>query len=396
MTATMSAQSATIDGPRACQSHELAPTLDVGTAVMRLEQDRPPTWGHSWPHIYCAENLENVRIIKVGHQVVSSMAIFHTDVLARTGQGKTIMLRVGGINGVATLPEFRRHGFAGQLLLDCHAKMRADGCDIGLLVTGIHNWYRRFGWENGAQRWTFTVDRGSSCYLPVLDPALHVAEVTNAPSALAEIAILHRQAELGAQRRSELDGLLLTRLGNRVFGAWHHDKLVAYAVVRNHAVEEYGGPAATVAGLIRTIFEEADDSAASTSGQKNNFPWTLWMQIHTPPVDTGLGLLLGNLGLPCKQDYLGMICIMNPQQLMDKIAPRIRVEESAGAEEACGAGERGLKKEDTAQLILRTGHIQHYISRRQLVKLLFGPERPLTPFQDLQPLTFYQWPLDEV
>lgn len=369
-----------IDGPRACRPYELAPTLDVGTAVMRLERDVPPTWGHSWPHVYCPENLDNIRIIKVNDQVVSSMGIFTTSVRAYTAQAAEITLTVGGINGVATLSPFRRRGLAGQLLQDCHAKMRADGCDIALLSTGIDNWYRRFGWENGAQQWTFTIDRGSSSYLPPLDEALVMAEVTTTMSALSEVGTLHRAASLGSQRRAELDTLLFTRLGSRIFVARQDSRIMAYVVVRDNQVLEHGGPPATIAGLVRTLFEGTDDPALSTSGRnENDVPWTLRMTIHTPPVDDGMSHFLYNLGVPHSRTYLGMIRIINAQQLLHKIAPRFVFQE-----------------ETEEEILVRDGTSQHQIDRREMVKWLFGPER-LPSFADAGlPVTFYQWPLDWV
>ena len=52
-----------IDGPRGCSEHELAQVVDVGNIVMRITAGQPANWGHSWPHVYCASNMDNVRLI---------------------------------------------------------------------------------------------------------------------------------------------------------------------------------------------------------------------------------------------------------------------------------------------------------------------------------------------
>lgn len=308
------------------------------------------------------------------------MAIFTTTVRARTARGKEIMLSVGGINGVATLPEFRRRGFGGKLLLDCHAKMRANGCDIALLTTDIDNWYRRFGWERGAQRWTFTIDRGAHHYLPQLEDSLLVEEATMTTSALADVSHLHRAEPLGAQRRSELDSLLLNRLGNRLFVVRHTDRFLAYVVVRGDQILEHGGPSEVTAGLIRTIFEEADDCDLSTSGRdENDATSTLRMTIHTPPVHDGLSHLLDELGMPFNRTYLGMIYVVNPQQLMHKITPHLTIEETT-----------------EEQILIHNRTDQLRIGRREMVKLLFGPERISSFMKEGVPVSFYQWSLDWV
>ncbi|MEM7125360.1 MAG: GNAT family N-acetyltransferase [Chloroflexota bacterium] len=373
-----------IDGPRACDSFELGPAMDVGTDVMRISRGRPPTWGRSWPHIFCEENRENIRIIKVNHQVVSTMAIFPTEVQAGTVQGESIELVVGGISGVATYPEFRRRGFASQLMHDCQAKMRTDGCDIALLSTGIDNWYRGFGWERGAEAWTFEVDRGSVSYLPRLENTTQVEEITYNLSALARVVELHQQEVLGARRRPEHSVLLITRIGCRIYSASKNGRLQAYLVLRDNHVCEYCGQPSWVAGLIRTVFEELDDSSFSTTQiDERGLSLTLRMSIHTPPIDVGLGKLFYEQGLPHGRRYLGMIYIVNPQQLFEKIGVDVVVEKES-------------VEGDGKSLLLRYDSHLLQMNQRQLVKLIFGPERSTSPLSNYFPLSFYQWPLDLV
>ena len=240
-----------LDGPRACGEYELAQVLDVGNIVMRILAGRPANWGHSWPHVCCASNIENVRLIKVENQVVSSMAIFMTEV--RAGD---LTLKVGGINGVATLPEFRRHGLAGLLLEDCHAKMLSDGCDIGLLNTNICDWYRRFEWENGSTERVYRLDRGSIVYLPELK-GVDIEE--GVEEHLDEIITLHEGESCGARRERELYRILLSRPRYRTFLARRDGDTIAYAVVARGRIVECGGEAETVAGLIREVFARLDD-----------------------------------------------------------------------------------------------------------------------------------------
>ena len=92
--------------------------------------------------------------------MVTSVAIYSTPV--RTPRGTVL---VGGINAMATHPDYRRHGLGAAVLADAEAKMRADGHHIGLLGTRIQDWYRKTDWETAGQQWQFVFDRGNIEYL---------------------------------------------------------------------------------------------------------------------------------------------------------------------------------------------------------------------------------------
>ena len=360
-----------LDGPRGCREYELAQVLDVGNVVMRILAGRPANWGHSWPHVYCASNIDNVRLIKVEYQVVSSMAIFTTEV--RVG---ALTLKVGGINGVATLPEFRRHGLAGLLLEDCHAKMLSDGCDIGLLNTAIYDWYRRFDWENGSTEKVYYLDRGSIGYLPQLKD-VDIAE--GVEEHIDDVIALHEGESYAARRERGLYPILLSRPHYRTYLARRDGDTIAYAVVARGRIVEYGGEAETVAGLIREVFARLDDPNVSTSTVDDcREPLTGHLQVTASPSGNGLGDYLGEFRIPHQLAYLGMIRIINPAQLINKIAPRITVEEE---------GDKVILDDEGERL---------QMDRRGLVKLLFGPERVTSFADDILPFPFYQWPADKI
>ena len=55
---------------------------------------------------------------------------------------------MAGIANVATLPNYRGHGFASQLMRDAHEVIDSEDFLFGLLFTGIHDFYARLGWES--------------------------------------------------------------------------------------------------------------------------------------------------------------------------------------------------------------------------------------------------------
>ncbi len=64
---------------------------------------------------------------------------------------------LGGVCGVASLPEHRRKGYAGQLLRHALAAMREEGQPLSALHTPHPSLYRRYGWmfASSAVRYSF-------------------------------------------------------------------------------------------------------------------------------------------------------------------------------------------------------------------------------------------------
>ena len=58
---------------------------------------------------------------------------------------------MGGIAGVATWPEFRRHGMVKKLLIHALLTMKAAGQTISFLHPFEFSFYRKFGWETYAE-----------------------------------------------------------------------------------------------------------------------------------------------------------------------------------------------------------------------------------------------------
>lgn len=88
--------------------------------------------------------LEQIRIAEVDGKIVSHVWVAERPVFYR---GKVI-LPMGGIGGVGTLPEYRRKGLATSLLQDAIAYMEHKGHAISMLFTGINPFYAKLGWAD--------------------------------------------------------------------------------------------------------------------------------------------------------------------------------------------------------------------------------------------------------
>ena len=365
------------DGPRACGRYELAPLLDTVNLVLRIlatPQGRPtrsPRIGHDWAHVYNHENLDNIRLVMHGGRVVSSVGIFPGT--TRTDRGT---ISVGGINCFETVPEYRRRGIGEAVLLDAHQKMRADGHHIGLLTTTIEDYYRRYGWESAGRRLEFVLDRGNVGFLPEL-PEVDVTEDWR-PYA-EQLRALHELEPLVSPRAPELFALLAERKLDRLLVATRAGQAVAYAGAHGSVVREYGGDHEVTAGLVRVLFERLDDPRSSASTYAPGEDPTFSMTVAAPADADGLPGVLHATGIPQTMQYIGMVLILD--------AP--------GLFQALDITDISLTRRDGGWQ-LRRGSKTLEVAERELVKLVFGPERFPDFAPDVFPINFYQWPLDAV
>lgn len=361
------------DGPRACGRYDLAPLLDNANLVMRVLGAGPgrPTVGFDWSHIYNHSNLDNIRLISYKGRVISSIAIFPSEV--RTPAGT---ISVGGINCFATHPDYRRRGLGELVLLDAHRKMRSNGHHIGLLTTRIEDYYRRFHWEYGGWRLEFFLDRGNIDFLPEIRN-LNVTE--DWFQYLPEMKELHNEESIAADRSEELFELLLQRKCERVFVAVLGGKAVAYAAYVNGFIREYGGNTDYAAALVRAVFHKIDDLKTSASTYKPGEDPTFSMKLIAPDTTLGLSGMLSNLGIQRSMESIGMVRILDLPGLLKSL----------------NLGEVETERREHGWRLHR-GSATLDVTEREAVKLVFGPERYPDFSPDLFPVDFFQWPMDIV
>jgi hypothetical protein len=306
-------------------------------------------------------------------------------------------LRVGGINCVGTLQEYRRHGLGSQVMEAAQAKMRDLGCHVGLLVTGITNWYRKLGWEEAGGVRSYRLNRGNIRLLPPLSTGVsyRFAEAGDEEAA-AEVVRLRNQDLLGATRSvASFRQLHAARKSPQILLAEAEGVAISYLLVRENFVMEWGGNAQSVAGLVRSYFETLDDPALSTS-QRNSAAGPVALQNLTLPTPISffsskharkkvhpwqhpLVTLLDAVCIPYATEYLGMMYVVDPRPILDAYGLSAVEVETEGDE-----------------FILRYGDERVKLTRNQLAKLFFGPERISNFAADLFPLPFWQWILEKV
>ena len=366
-----------IDGPRAPRAHEFEELVAQVNGVMREEVGAAPTYGQEWPRIYCLENLENVRVLRVDGRIVSSAAIYPHQ--ARFGNAR---LRIGGITGVATDSAYRRRGYATRVMQACIERMAELGCHLSLLGSGVPSWYRKLGWEYAGMERRYQFSRGNRHLLPT-DTDLEMRTVGDGD--FERLAAIHAARSLGGVRSVDLlRSMWSPKPGAAVWVAPRDGEVGAYVRVRGTSVTEYGGPAELVLPMLACLLESWDDPAVPTSTrsieerQINTKP-TVHASLDAPWRPDDVTEALDALGILRSAGYVRMIRIEDPQGLVSAYG---RTDLNARA--------------DGDRIVVETGDRTLRLSRTDAVKLFFGPERPVQPDVDGLPLVFHVWLADRV
>lgn len=379
----------TLDGPRPARLEEREDLIGMVNLIFRIAAGREPTIGRDWPHVYTPSNLENVMVVSdpsQGGKVVASTGVWASE--TRVGDA---ILRVGGINCVGTLQEYRRHGLGSQVMQAAQARMSELDCHAGLLVTGIMNWYRKLGWEEAGGVRSYRLNRGNIGLLPPLATGIRcrfatvnetVNEEAEEDEVAAQVVRLRNQDRLGATRTLEgFRQLYAARRSPQIVLAESEGVAIAYILVRENLVLEWGGNAQSIAALVRIYFETLDDPETSTS-QRNEAGRPAALQnltLMTPTWQHPLLTLLDAVRLPYATEYLGMLFVVDPRRILDAYALSSVKVERVGNE-----------------FVLEYKGERAQFTRNQLAKLFFGPERISNFATDLFPLPFWQWILEKV
>jgi len=346
---------------------------------MRTDKGAQPTIAGDYPHIYAPENLGDVFIVKDGSRVVSSTGIWINTVQVRGTQ-----LRVAGINAVVTLPEYRRQGLGGNVMLAWQQHMSDQGCHLGFLGTGLYNWYRALGWERASVECWYAFDRGNIEYFPSLPEHVEVGrfhDLLRMRLADELLDIRHAEGLGGVRTPNLLRRLFVAKKVSSVYAARQGIRMAAYLFTRGDTVVEWGGEAALIAGLVRAWFKDTDEPAASTSGRDAEYPpvGQHSISLMAPAGGHPFVDLLESQRFPCHVHPRRMLYLVDPQAVLA----------------AFGIGDIRISPEGESFIVER-GADRITVDRHQLTKLLFGPERISDLGADLLPLPFWQWLLEHV
>ncbi len=343
-----------LDGPRACRPEELSELLELVNCVFRTSQGRPPGIGDTYRHIYCEENLELVRVIRIDGAIRASVGLFPFELAAGPHTFSAL-----GLNCTTCHPDWRRRGLGAMLMNDATHLTEQKGLDMIHLAGGVPEWYRELGYEQAGSRVLYHFDRGNIELLPRLDCEI----TTDLDGHIEQLHALFLAQRSGNMRSLHNTRQSFARYPGDLLAATRVGEVQAYLFVQGNGVIECAGePADLIAGLTRELFERRDraNEGASTTGRDENHKVlrNVLVELEVSPLRTDLIALLDGIGIPCERSYWHMVRITDPPAL----AKRIGFE---GTIEPAG--------EDTYTVATETG--RERMARGAIARLLFGPER---------------------
>jgi len=298
-----------------------------------------------YPTALSKSQMHNMRVIVENGQIVSH-AVFRP-MIVKTPIG---VFKVAGIGSVVTSPDHRGQGHSTQIIDACLEAAAAADCDFAILWTDLFDFYRRMDFELAGSEVTVILDRevGPKSGWKFLDSS------KVAPDALIRV---FQQHSVSSHRAQEDVRLMLTIPNSTVATAWEpNGRLAAYAVVGKGAdldgyIHEWGGSVSALMGLFSHLRVTLNRD----------------LRLIAPSHATGILSKLKEAGCVDHRGYLGMVRILKTDSMFSKIKRHAR---------AIGVSDLVLEEDGGRFKFGHQDQVYMTESRRDLVQLLFGPEKP--------------------
>lgn len=362
-----------MDGPRAPSSEEFSEVIQFFSKHLR--QDKTWSIADEYPLVLNSTNLNNIRVIKNENEFLSGAVVKTSFMKSPAG-----LFKVAGIGSVVTDPRFRNQGLSQAILKDSLETAQAQACDVAVLWTNLHDFYRKLEFELAGFEISLRIEEPLN-----LESNLKFLDSTRvAPEAILK---LYAQHTCGSLRSVEDIRKSLAIPSSRVFSAWDQQgRMVAYAVEGKgadltHHIHEWGGAVSHLLPLF--------DFARKTIGSP--------ITVLSPGHSRNLIRQLEAKSVVPVAGVLGMIKILNPDLLFSKIR---RYARSQGFDQLVLEQKQNETYFGWQSAVFKTDRLS------DVVKLIFGPTKAkdLYPFESevnavlesLFPIPFWIWGWDSV
>lgn len=363
-----------MEGPRPPAENEWTSVVDFLNRKLRADSQ----WSidSEYPTALTPSNIHNIRIIKSDSQIVS-----HAVMKPLIIKSPKIIYKVGAIGSVVTDPDHRNQGHSSTLLKDCLEAAKNQQCDFAILWTGLHDFYRKMGFELAGSEISLVIDKPLGAEATDLrfseDPRV-------SPEALFRLYSNHTVSTV---RTLEEVRKYMSIPQTKIYTAWDKNgTLAAFAIEGKGAdltgyIHEWGGNVSRLMALFDYIY----------SLKKSSFT------VIVPEHSAHLIHQLMQKGASMNQGFLGMIRIVNHEQFFNKIKRAFRNE---------GVQDIVLEKAKDHFLFGIGKDLFTLNDEADLVRLMFGPidlqrldilgERTRLQLSKIFPLPFWIWGWDSV
>ena len=364
-----------MQGPRSPRETELPHVMKFLDSNLRAEA----SWSIAaeYPTALAPQNIHNMRIIADDEKVVS-----HAVLKPLVIKSPHVIFKVGAIGSVVTDSGHRGQGLSTQVLQDCLKSAAEQSCDIAILWTDLFDFYRRMGFELAGTEMSFVIEDE----FEALQPAGLRFSTDNKVSPEA-IFRLYSGHSINSVRTIEETRKFLNIPQTKVYTCWEPDgQLAAYAIEGKGIdlggyLHEWGGSVPKLLALL--------SFTRKTKGQ----PVTIICPRHA----TNLTTQLQKLSVTANQGFLGMIKLVQFDQLAAKIKRAFRAE---------GIADIVLEKHPDYYLFGIGQDLFTLNNETDVVRLLFGPVdyKALGMFKDetceklskVLPLNLWRWGWDSI
>lgn len=363
-----------MEGPRSPHEAELPHVLDF--LNQKLRQDAGWSIAAEYPTALNRNNMHNMRIIADEGKVLS-----HAVLKPLIIKSPHVIFKVGAIGSVVTREEYQGQGLSTQILSDCLKIASDQSCDIAILWTDLFDFYRRVGFELAGREISFVIEDEFQV------PSQNLRFSTDSRVSPDAIYRLYSAHSVNSVRTIEETKKFLHIPQTKVYTAWEpNGQLAAYAIEGKGIdlggyLHEWGGSVSKLLALFSFI--------RAQKGQ----PVTVICPHHAQ----NLIQQLQNLPVTVNQGFLGMIKLVNFDQLAAKIKRAFRAE---------GVADIVLEKHPD-HFVFGIGQDLYTINKEtDMVRLLFGPVdyRALDMFkaettdklEKILPLPLWIWGWDSI
>ncbi|MGZ3804651.1 MAG: GNAT family N-acetyltransferase [Pseudobdellovibrionaceae bacterium] len=330
-----------MEGPRAPAESELPTVLNFLNQSLRAQS----TWSIAaeYPTAFSTTNLHNMRIITEDDHVVS-----HAVLKPLIVKSPHVIFKVGSIGSVVTGETHRHRGLSTKIIEDCLQQATRQQCDIAILWTDLYDFYRRMGFELAGTEISLVIEE----VFPAPDSSLRLSKDTKV--AAEAIHRLYSTHTVNSVRTIEETRKYLSIPQTQVYTAWDSaGQLAAYAVEGKGVdlsgyIHEWGGSVTALLTLLSYIRREKKQA----------------ITIIVPPHAQNLIQRLREKAVTYNQGYLGMIKILNFDQLSAKIKRAFRAE---------GVPDIVLERREGQYFFGCNGDLAVLGEETNMIHLLFGP-----------------------
>ncbi len=282
-----------MEGPRAPSEHELPRVVEFLNKHLRPESAWSIT--SEYPLALTELNRANIRVILGDNEVLS-----HAVLKPLYVRGPAGLIKAATIGSVVTSTQHRNQGLSQKILHDCLETSRALSCDIAVLWTNLHDFYRKMGFELAGTEVSIVLEKDLP---PITSTHRFMEGAQVSPDALLR---LYNSHTVNSLRTADDIQRSLQIPNSRVYTLWdNNNNLLAYAIEGKGAdlsgyIHEWGGSVSKIFHLLGLIRSHSKHER---------------LTLIAPKHSQGLLRRTQELEIPTQDGFLAMIKLVQAKQL---------------------------------------------------------------------------------